>query len=140
MIEELKNIADFLSSDPLTVEQIAQRIGIISQDQGSNVLVLPSSPFFISASVVREIDLVTLLPIDEPASVHLIPSKLVPLAQLSDTFGPYVEGLTFGRNSPERIFSLKIPGKPCSVVLIARCKDEGAVELTLRRDKLSSPA
>lgn len=134
MIEELESIAALLARDPLTAGQVVERLGTVTTDYGSNVLVAPSSPLFREANVVRQVDRTTFHPIDVPDHVYLTPATPTPIAELSEAFGTYREVPSLHEDPPELIFYLEMRGQPYAVALIARVQAECAVEITLRRD------
>lgn len=134
MMDALQSLAALLASDPLTVAQVAARLGAVVTDYGSNVVVAPTDPVFAEANIARQVDRKTLDPVETPAFVILTPAAPVPLAGLTAAFGPSQEVPGPGDDPPELIFYLPMPGQPCAVALIARVRHDAAVRLTLRRD------
>ena len=134
LIEELESIATLLADDPLTARQVVERLGTVSEDYGSNVLVAPGSPLFREANVVRDVDRTTFDPVDIPDHLYLTPTVPPLVDALTAAFGMYDEVPSLHGEPPELIFYLEMRGQPYAAALIARVQDDRAVELVLRRD------
>jgi hypothetical protein len=137
MLAALQEMVSLLASDPLTVQQVAAKLGVVAEDLGASLAVAPADPLFEEVIVARGIDLATRLPSDEPAFVRLVPADPPSLETLAAAFGSYREIPPEDRGQlPQAIFYLQPPEGPCLVALIAEVREGQAVSITLRRDRL----
>jgi hypothetical protein len=134
MLSAVKELASFLASDPLTVDQVIKHLGSLTQDYGSNVTIKPRDPKFKEAEVVREIGQTTLKSSNRPAFLSLTPVEPPTLVSLAAMFGPYKKIAAEEKNPAQVIFYLDQPGKPYTVALIGEIKADKVVRITLRRD------
>ena len=137
MLAALQELISLLASDPLTVQQVAGRLGEVAEDLVASLAVTPAVPIFQEVIIARSIDLTTREPTDVPAFVRLVPAEPPSLETLSEAFGPYREIPPQDLDRlPQAIFYLQLPEGPCLIALIAEVSDGQAVSITLRRDKL----
>jgi hypothetical protein len=138
MLAALQELISLLASDPLTVQQVAGRLGEVAEDLVASLAVTPAGPDLEEVIIARSIDLTTREPTDVPAFVRLVPAEPPSLETLSEAFGPYREIPPQDLDRlPQAIFYLQLPPEgPCLIALIAEVSDGQAVSITLRRDKL----
>jgi hypothetical protein len=137
MLAALQELVSLLASDPLTVQQVAEKLGTVAEDLVASLAVAPADPSFKEVIVARAIDLTTRQPSDVPALVRLVPAEPPSVEALAEAFGPYREIPPQDLDRlPQAIFYLQLPEGPCLIALIAEVREGQAVSITLRRDKL----
>ncbi len=134
-LKSLKALTEYLARDPLTVGDVAGRLGKTGKDYGASVDVTPGDPLYRSASIVRRVDQATGDPSGEPAHVTLTPADPPTVEELAREFGAYERVPAEGKIPERAIFYLDAPGRPYRVALIAQLQQGRAVRLILRRDR-----
>ena len=105
MLSNLQDLISLLSTEPLTVGDVIQHLGVAGEDRGASVVVTPNDTQIHSAIVVRGIALETREPSDVPALILLRPADPLPLEALELLFGSYREVPPEGRGQlPQAIF------------------------------------
>ena len=142
MIETLWETCQVLTKAPLSVEEVAEKLGKILQNSGGNapVIIQPYDLSFKEAMIVREINSNS----NEPAFVKFTLSKpgQLPLSVLSDRFGNYSVPPKVHFNSPTKvIFYLDQTNSPYNCAIVADFQPEdqevekGRINaVTIRRD------
>lgn len=139
-ISEIGELADLLSTAPLGVDTVVQRIGPITEDYGQDGLyIAPSNRRFQEAWVALHPET------GEPDLVELDPAATQQLTAgaLRAAFGPYEYMSSLHSDVPgDLLFDTAPPGAPCEVLLIAHLAEVGddppptaaIVSITLRRE------
>ena len=136
MIELLRELATLLARDPLTVDDVVERLGPVVQDTDYNLLIDPRNPLLGGVNLVRLMDQHTLEPGETPAFLELTPAEPLALGSLEQMFGvsktiwpDHEEEL------PQAIFEQPVATSLShETVLIAAVDDGRVLSLTLRRD------
>ncbi len=143
MLETIQKTCELLSSAPLTVQQVAAKLGTLVQGQGggSGLIVQPNDKDFTTALIERRIYS------DEPAYIQFSmadPQKLT-VDSLHKKFGVWSELPNVNWNAlQEIIFYVDLPGAPktCAIIAYIEPGEQGledgtVVRLTVRRDARS---
>jgi uncharacterized protein (DUF736 family) len=140
MIDTIQKTCKILSSAPLTVQEVANKLGTLVQDQGgdSSLVVRLDDKDFSTALVARRFHS------QEPAHVQLTltkPSRLT-VEDLRRAFGVWSELPSMNWNAPQEIiFYVDLLGTPRTCAIIAGIEpgeqglEDGTVmTLSVRRD------
>lgn len=142
MIDVIRQLHQFLSSDPLSIEDVIARVGPVTDDPGGLIPITlqPVLPGMREAKLVRDPD--TGLPYVlriEPA-----PDSQFTAADLRTAFGDYKRVLTHRGRPPEIIFYPPISDSPWKVVIHATLQstsapldDQQVSSLSFRRERQS---
>ena len=143
MIDLIRELEQFLSREPLSIEDVIARVGTVTNDPGGlmPVELQPSLPGVREASLSRNPDngLPYLLTIELATDAH------VTTAELQQAFGDYKRMRTHRGQPPEVIFYPPASGSGWKVAILATLQsaseplDEQQVSsLSFRREPLSS--
>lgn len=140
MIETIRKTCEILSSDPLTVQDVAKKLGTLVQDQGGDLslIVQPDDKDFTNALIARRYHS------QEPAFVQLSMADRGKLSveDLRKSFGAWSKLPSVNWNTPDQIILyVDLPGTPRTCALIADVEpgvqgleDGSVLALTVRRD------
>ncbi|HEX7334517.1 MAG TPA: hypothetical protein VF290_23650 [Pyrinomonadaceae bacterium] len=143
MIDLIRELQEFLSRDPLSLEDVIARVGPVTNDPGGLMPVefQPSLPGVREASLSRDPDngLPYLLTIELASDARLT------TAELQQAFGDYKRMRTHRDQPPEIMFNPPASGSGWKVALLATLQsaskpldEQQVTSLSFRREPLSS--
>jgi hypothetical protein len=135
MFAALQSFVEWMGSDPLFVDEMIDKIGVIIEDYGPNALLKPRDSLFSAAEIVRCPGSTSLVPNNTPSHIILTPAEPPAIETLMQAFGEYQKLPNRKPFPPRVIFYLDLPGCPYTVALIAEVRQGLATKIILRRDK-----
>jgi len=134
MLAALQSFVEWMGSDPLFVDEMIDKIGVIVEDYGPNVLLKPHDPLFNAADIVRRLG-PTAKATNTPSHILLTPAEPPAIEAMVQAFGEYRKLPNRKPFPPRVIFSLDLPDKPYTVAMIAEVKRGHATKITLLRER-----
>jgi hypothetical protein len=139
MIELIREMIGFLSREPLTVEDVAARVGSVTEDAGGSIpiRIRPGIAGIELARLMRDPD--SGLP--DALEFEFAPDMRPPVKALREALGDYRQTLTHRGRPHEILFHPPAAGTHWKIVLIASLIEHGgeidessAARLVFRRD------
>ena len=129
MIETVRDLADALSAESVSVDELVERLGGHGDEIGDSIVEAPALDGVERAGVVRHVH------DGPPALVTLHLSRPQPREELEAAFGAPRSIHPDHIGEPVTLlFELDLPDRPFDVALLATDDPGGSRTLTLRRD------